>query len=123
MRSFIVSLIAIFVLAACNTNAPSSIAYDELPETGDAINGEVIFNEQNCTNCHVEGATGAPTLDNYSEVAGTRVEGQSAHEYTFYSIVEPSSYVVDGYGNAMPNRYDDLLTAQDIADLIAYLLQ
>jgi hypothetical protein len=56
-------------------------------------------------------------------VAGERVEGESAREYTFYAIAEPGRYIVEGYGNAMYNRYDENLSPQEIADLIAYLLE
>ena len=121
-RHISLSLIFIFFLAACGTNAPSEIAYADLPDTGDSLNGEVLYREQACIACHIEGATGAPNLANFAERAGTTVAGQSAHEYTFYSIVEPAQHIAEGYGNAMPNNYDNNMTAQEIADLVAYLL-
>jgi mono/diheme cytochrome c family protein len=76
-----------------------------------------------CVTCHVQDPAGSPVLDaTYPELAASRIEGMDAHEYTFYSIAEPGGYIVEGYGNAMYNRYDDNLNPQDIADLIAYLL-
>ncbi|GAB5491192.1 MAG: hypothetical protein Phog2KO_14070 [Phototrophicaceae bacterium] len=116
------ALILVFLLSACGTNAPSEIAYADLPETGDSANGEILYREQTCIACHIDGATGAPSLSDYAERAGTTVAEQDAREYTFYSIVEPAQHIAEGYGNAMPNTYDNTLTSQEIADLIAYLL-
>lgn len=126
MKQFIIATIAVMILTACNAEPPSAIPYSALPETGDAVRGATIFAEDSsplCTSCHVEDATGAPTLENYAQEAGSRVEGQSAREYTFYAIAEPWQHIAEGYGDAMPYSYDDDLSAQEIADLIAYLLQ
>jgi mono/diheme cytochrome c family protein len=39
------------------------------------------------------------------------------------SIVQTNVYIVEGYSeNLMPGNYGSTLTAQDAADLIAYLL-
>lgn len=123
----LLAMIAALILAACGGNSASTLTFDDLPAEADPVRGEQIYTQDSrvvatCTACHNENATGAPTLIDYAEVAGERVDGESAEEYTFYAIVEPGRYVVEGYGNAMPNRYDEELTAQDIADLIAYLL-
>jgi mono/diheme cytochrome c family protein len=124
----IVLLVLVVMLISACANAETVIPYEDVPQEGDPVRGEDLFNTSvgvmpACSSCHVEGAAGAPLLDDYASVAGTRVEGQSAHEYTFYAIAEPGQYIVEGYGNAMYNRYDDNLTPQDIADMIAYLLQ
>lgn len=126
MRVIIISLIGLLILTACGPDE-TSLPYADLPETGDAARGERLFSAATngstpCTGCHVEGAQGAPDLVHYGAVAGTRVAGQDAHEYTFYAIVEPGQYIVEGYGNAMPADYDERLAPQDIADMIAYLL-
>lgn len=122
IQRLIIGFIFLLLLAGCDTNPSSEIAYSDLPENGDSANGELLFTEQGCIACHVEGATGAPDLMNFAEYAGTTVDGQSAGEYTFYSIVEPAQHIAEGYGNAMPNTYDSSMTAQELADLIAYLL-
>ena len=77
-----------------------------------------------CNSCHLIGQLGgaSPNLTGYGTLAGTRVAGQSAHEYTFYAITEPGQYLAENFGNVMPDKYDDKLKPQDIADLIAYLL-
>lgn len=117
--------IALLLLGACASDPESTIAFADLPAEGDPVRGEAVYNEiaqPACTACHMVGAAGAPSLENYAQIAGERVAGQSAREYTFYSIVEPWQHIVEGYGNAMPNTYDERLTGQDIADMIAYLL-
>jgi hypothetical protein len=64
-----------------------------------------------------------PTWHNLAETAATRVEGQSAEEYLYLSIVKPNAFVVEGYlPNIMLQTYDALLSDQDLADLVAYLL-
>ena len=126
MKQLMMAIIAALLLAACNAEPPSAIPYSALPETGDPVRGATLYAEDSsplCTSCHVADATGAPTLENYAQEARSRVEGQSAREYTFYAITEPWQHIVEGYGDAMPYSYDDDLSAQDIADLIAYLLQ
>lgn len=128
MRLFGCSLLLILLLVAgCNANPASSIPYVDIPADGDAAYGEQLFNQQNgiapaCSSCHNANANAVPDLTGYGAIAGTRVEGESAREYTFYAIAEPGRFVVEGYGNAMYNKYDEALSPQDIADLIAYLL-
>lgn len=122
MRIVLVSLGLLLLLTACGGNAPSTVVYADMPQTGDVSNGEMLFTAQGCTACHHATASGAPTLDGFGDYAGSVVDGQTGHEYAFYSIVEPARYIAEGYGNAMPNRYDEAMTAQEIADLIAYLL-
>jgi len=126
MRISIITLILVLLLTACNPNPPSTIAYEDLPAEGDAAHGEVLFNTAiksapPCSSCHVPNSPASPDLAGLSERAGSRVEGMDAREYLFYSIVEPGRYIVDGYGNVMWNKYDESLSPQDIADLIAYL--
>ncbi|MEL6148403.1 MAG: cytochrome c [Chloroflexota bacterium] len=120
-------IVLAFILAACG-GAESVISYADLPTEGDAVRGETLYFQASglspaCSSCHVAEAAGAPVLDEgYPALAAERVEGQDAHEYTFYAIAEPGQHIVEGYGNAMYNRYDENLAPQDIADLIAYLL-
>ena len=123
---FIVLLLMIFVLAACGSNE-SAIPYSEIPTTGDVARGEALYMESiarspTCASCHNADGGGSPSLEGYSDVAGTRVPDQDAHEYTFYAIAEPGQHILEGYGNAMYDQYDEKMTAQQIADLIAYLL-
>ncbi|GAB4433638.1 MAG: hypothetical protein Kow00106_26630 [Anaerolineae bacterium] len=115
------------LLGAC---APEDLPYqfDDLP-AGDAQRGATLFGQSvngapACSTCHTldGGAAAGPDLEGYGTVAMTRVRGQSAGEYTFYSILRPAKHIVRGYSNVMPADYARKLSAQDVADLIAYLL-
>jgi mono/diheme cytochrome c family protein len=126
MTNRVMIMVLMLLLSACGS-AESVLLYEEVPKTGDPTNGEVLFNESvnrmpACSGCHVAAAAGAPSLAGYAAVAGERVEGQDAREYTFYAIAEPAQHIVEGYGNAMYANYDNNLTPQQIADLIAYML-
>lgn len=127
MRTIALWLALVFGLAACATEPPSAISYSKLPDEGDPVRGEALFSQSieglaPCASCHLPDMPASPDLDGFGDVAGTRVAGVDAREYTFYAITEPGRTIVAGYGNAMPNQYDENLSPQDIADLIAYLL-
>jgi mono/diheme cytochrome c family protein len=116
-------------LAACSSEAPK-IAFDDVPAEGDAGNGEKIFaqslnNAPPCSSCHNLGTTNqaGPGMEGYGERAGSRVDDESDREYTYWSIVNPTRHVVSGFSNVMYDKYDEVLSPEDIADLIAYLLE
>jgi cytochrome c553 len=111
-------------LAACTAKSNNQLRFEDLPE-GDASRGEALYTTSvapPCVSCHVAPFTASPDLAGYAERAEMRVVGMSAEEYSFYSIVEPERYIVEGFGNAMYNEYGEELSAQQVADLIAYLL-
>lgn len=106
----------------------------ELPE-GDPVKGEALATAQACVGCHVNTATGpawppSAGVPGIGERAGTRFSqpdytgtATSAEQYLFESIVQTNAFVVEGYPESlMPGNYSSALTAQDAADLIAYLL-
>src|SRR5690606_10159088 len=107
---------------------PAATSPEALPP-GDAANGEALFTQAisgapACSTCHsLDGsALVGPTLQGYAEIAAARVEGESAQDYTYTSIVQPAAHVVNGFPNAMYNQYGQRLSAQQLSDLIAYLL-
>lgn len=121
------ALLVATLLAAC---APEDLPYqlDKLP-AGDAQRGAALFTQSvggaaACSACHSANGSSSsgPPLEGYSQVAGTQVKGQSAEAYTFYSILRPARHLVRGYSNVMPSDYAKKLSAQEVADLIAYLL-
>ena len=130
MRIIFVGVVAILCLAllsGCNTNPPSVLAYSDLPATGDVERGRQLFDQAvdlapPCSSCHNDTSNASPDLSGFGSRAETQVVAESAREYTFYSITEPGRYIVEGFGNAMYNQYDEKLAPQEIADLIAYLL-
>lgn len=106
----------------------------ELPE-GDVARGEQIAVSQGCTGCHVTQAVGpawqpSATEPGIGERAETRYQqddytgnATSAEEYLLESTVQTNVFIVEGFQpNIMPQNYGDLITAQQAADLIAYML-
>ena len=103
-----------------------------LPESADAERGAMLFAELQpeagfaCAGCHFtdsEDRLIGPGLLNVAARADSRVEGQSAVEYLFNAIVNPSDFVVDGYDAGVePRNYAQILSEADIYDIIAYLL-
>lgn len=107
---------------------------------GDAARGEQVAVANACAACHV-GAAGA-VLAGPSWVVAASPDGKgiaqhaaerwqesgytgkatSAAEYLYEAIVAPNAYVVSGFNaGVMPQNYGTTLSAQDLADLIAYL--
>ncbi|MCA9912791.1 MAG: cytochrome c [Anaerolineae bacterium] len=128
MRLFVgLVVLLVFVMVGCAPYAPTSIAYEEIPSEGDINRGAELFNAPTngttaCISCHVESNAASPNLEGLADVAASRVEEETAREYVFYSITEPARHITEGFGNAMPNDYDEKLSPQQIADLIAYVL-
>ena len=103
---------------------------------GDAGRGKALSEGAlGCSSCHVLTAVGPKWPAEGGEPGiGLRAEGRidasgytgaatSAEQYLFESIVLPNAHVVEGFQpNLMPQNYADRLSAQDAADLIAYML-
>jgi mono/diheme cytochrome c family protein len=116
------------LLTSCSSTSNLPQSAKDLP-AGDADRGVDLFKQSingapTCSTCHtVDGTTlVGPSLKGLGAVAGTRVSGLSAADYVLQSITRPAVYIVSGYGNLMYNQYSDHLNAQQVADLIAYLL-
>jgi len=88
--------------------------------------GQAVFEANGCVGCHtiegVSSGTVGPNLTKIGETAAERVEGLTAEEYLRESILTPSAYVVEGYDDLMPKIFGDTIPAEDLADLIAFLL-
>jgi cytochrome c2 len=109
--------------SACGGTAGTAI--------GDPARGEELYNTEYeeagphaCSDCHklAESSTFAPSFVGISERASESVEGMSAEEYLRESIVDPTAYLVEGYVAPMPRVYGDILSEEDINDLIAFML-
>ncbi len=125
---FLILSILLAVLAACGGAPPSGSGFADLP-SGDVARGAALFAESvsgapTCASCHTvdDQTLIGPGLQGYGARAAMRVPGQAAGEYTYHSITQPASYVVGGFGNTMYAQFGRQLSAQQIADLIAYLL-
>jgi cytochrome c2 len=108
--------------------------FEDLPE-GDAANGEAQYSAYACTACHGDPATPGsnavgPHLGNIGNDAATRVDGESAEQYIYDSILNPDKFIAPDCPNA-PCTEPSLMTSsdfggrmspQDMADLIAYYM-
>jgi cytochrome c551/c552 len=94
---------------------------------GDAARGKLLFMKAGCGTCHVftpAGTTGrvGPNLDHLPAQAKVANQGTLA-EFVKTSIVNPGEYIAPGYPNAMPPNYGKTLSDQQLADLVAFLVQ
>lgn len=124
----LITLAALLLGALACQPEELEISVDDLPP-GDAANGAALFEARidgapSCASCHaIDGSPrSGPSLAGYGAAAGDHVDDQDAVTYTFYSILRPTKHITQGYSNVMPDDYDDKLSQQQIADLIAYLL-
>jgi cytochrome c553 len=136
MKTFFSRPVAFFIiillgLTACQDDSKeASFTVADLPAERDAAAGQDLFENGDggapaCTACHnVDGDDGAsgPSLRDIGNEASERVDDENAEEYLLNSIIAPGKHVVDGYRNNMFSTYDDKLSKQQIANLIAYLL-
>jgi ferredoxin len=64
-----------------------------------------------------------PSLDGVGTRAGSTVPGLSSAEYLHQSIVDPDAHIVDGFEpGVMLGSFEELLTEDQITDLVAFLL-
>lgn len=96
--------------------------------SADVENGAALFQMIEggaaCATCHYidsEEMLVGPGQWNLIYRAGDRVEGQGPYTYMYNSVVNPAAHIVEGYPNAMPMNYSDLLTEQEIYDIVAYM--
>ena len=123
MRSwfFLITLSALTLVACGSTLSNSEEAAVEagriVYETGGASGVP-------CKACHSLDGTDqvGPSLQGIAERGQSRVEGLSAGDYIRQSIFQPSAYVVPGFNDSMQKNYPQLLSEDDINNLIAFLL-
>lgn len=110
-------------LASENPTDPGPVSFD----IEAAARGAIVAEGQACLQCHtVDGTIGTsgPTWkglfgSSRPLEAGGFVTADEA--YLRNSIIDPGSQVVLGYTPVMPTFFADMLTEQDIDDLIEYL--
>jgi mono/diheme cytochrome c family protein len=82
--------------------------------------GAPVFAQNQCAGCHTmkaadaAGTTG-PNLD-------TALRGQSAAEVR-RSIVDPSAEITPDYADVMPKNFGEVLSSQELNDLVRFLLR
>jgi mono/diheme cytochrome c family protein len=104
-------------------------------EPGDAANGADLYQSYGCAGCHgdvaVDGSNGVgPWLGEIGEVGATRVEGQTAAQYVYTSILDVDAFIAPDCPNGpcTGGMLGDFATRisgnspQDMADLLAFLV-
>jgi cytochrome c oxidase subunit 2 len=111
-----IALAALFVPVGTDLETPLPL--------GNAGDGQVLFNDLGCNACHsLDGSQlVGPTQAGIGQRASERIEGVSAEQYIRESILLPCDYIVSGFTCVMPQNYGERLEAQDLSDLIAFLL-
>ena len=114
------------------TNAPALSPIDRLVAVRDAENGAALFvtfqdaANYSCSNCHLpdsEKTNLGPGLLNIKDRAATRIEGMSAAEYIYQSIVDSKAYTVEGFDpDLMPQNWAEIYSDLQIFDIVAYLM-
>ena len=86
---------------------------------GDPAAGKEVFASAGCAGCHTFKAAGSnatigPDLD-------TALQGKDA-AFVLESIVDPNAEIASGFqANIMPTTFDESLSDQQLADLVAFL--
>ena len=93
----------------------------------DPTNGETLALVNGCIGCHALDPAAqmtGPTWFHVGDTAVGRIEGLGPAAYLYDSIVAPNDYIVADYPSAvMPQNYSETISNDDLADLVAYLLE
>ncbi len=105
---------------------PAAIVADLPTVTGDAANGERLYNRLGCAGCHEGGAVGPLTAGTWTRAQSERLllpqyAGYTVEQYIVESIVNPSAYLVPPYTGGMPGNFAEQLDLQGMADILAYI--
>lgn len=98
---------------------------ETLPE-GNSTSGQELFGSLGCQACHSLDTTKlvGPGLEGVGERAANRKSDYSAEAYIAESLIHPSDFLVEGFSAPSPMpSFGERLTSQDLADLIAFLLE
>ena len=119
--------ITIALLAACGSGGGAA---------GNSANGKQLFDgvaamgdarAPACATCHAiqpgQDIGSGQSLSNIGNRASVTVPGQTAEEYLHTSITNPDAFLAGGYQEGIMYRgYAQAMTAQQINDLVAYML-
>lgn len=86
--------------------------------------GQRVF-VTHCGACHStspETVIVGPSLAGMAERGATRVDGLDARTYIYSSILRPGDYLVEGYGDLMPQDLAKKLTGEELDSVVAYVL-
>lgn len=118
------------------TKARDDIDLNVVLPVGKASHGEELLTKHSCAGCHskegqsvgpawisADGKTLSMRADETWQRSDYTGKAKNAEQYILKSIIDPLAYVVPGYiAGIQPAHYASALSAQDKADLLAYLL-
>ncbi len=130
----VVLMVAVAALAACASGGGQPAA----GVTGNAANGQALFQQTSlagnpgCVTCHSTTAGQTlvgPSLAGIATTAEQTIKlpdyhgkAKTGEERIRECIMDPSAYIVPGFSaGVMPANWGQVLSAQQIADLVAYL--
>jgi hypothetical protein len=103
---------------------------------GKAVRGERLYaGTYGCSACHGDPKVPdsnniGPHLGGIADKAGSRVKDLRAEQYIYESIIEPDAFIAPECKGGVPceaptamPEYSSLVTVQDAADLLAYMLE
>jgi mono/diheme cytochrome c family protein len=108
---------------------------EELPLGNPSSGAELFQGRFACVACHGDPTRAGsprigPSLHDFARVGASRMEGRSAAQYAYESLLDPSAFIAPGCAGqdvcAQPSTmpmYGDSLSPQQMADLLSYLLQ
>lgn len=114
-------IVVISVLAGCG-GEPAPTPTPTLDPV--AQRGKQLYRRE-CAQCHAlapDTVIVGPSLAGIAIRAETRMDGVSARQYLELSILNPGSYVVEGFPDSMPNTFGKDLTSDELNALVDYLL-
>lgn len=96
---------------------------------GDPVRGRQLFVKFECYSCHEVKGEGFPVPREAGQVGPELAAMGALHEPEYFAeaIVNPSAVIEPGKGYAAPDgssrmpSYNDTVTVQEVADLVAYL--
>lgn len=116
------AVVLMLVVAACggSTNDGGSA-----PPGADLFAERVLGSNAGCVTCHSldpDTVLVGPSLAGIGSRAATRIAGVGADEYLRQSIVDPDTFVVEGFtAGRMPTNWAEELSSAEIDALVAYL--
>ncbi len=126
-------------VAMCSEPTPTPIPWPEsvadLP-VGDPVSGETLYNlTYGCAACHGDINTAGsnqvgPWAGDFKITGATRIEGYTAADYQYESILLPSAFIAPdcpngacaGPPSAMPANFGQRMNPQHMADVLSFLL-
>jgi hypothetical protein len=126
------ALLICALLIGCGENAAPAFRGDaergRLLYYGELAPLDVNSNAPRCIDCHPDSVGGQPAimgnnLSNIGNRAAVTVPEQDAITYLREAILDPDKYLAGGFQEGIHYReYGQILSDQDVDDLIAYML-